>query len=186
MEIYDEHNILLVKEEGDTSHACQAYDQKVAKDDKRSMRQSLTYLRESNKITRGVIDGWALIHVALAAVRELAADSWVHSFNKVNLKPSTRVSFEEWIKRIEHYVQASSAMKPEVLRDPYALLSAFWHGMTPVEKKSTMSIFAAHGKAFTVPCIKQIMKDMNVPASEMQNIRVAMELAMQDPSQLEP
>ena len=185
MEIYYEQKILLVKEEGDTSHACQAYDQKVAKDDKRSMRDSLAYLREANKMTKGVIDGWALIHVALAAVRELAADSWVYSFNKVNLRPSSRVPFEDWIKRIEHYVQASSIFKPEVLRDPYALLTPFWHGMTPEEKKSTMSIFAAHGNTFNVPCLKQIMTDVHVPASEMQNVRVAMELALKDTSHLE-
>ena len=36
------------------------------------MRQSLAYLRQSsNKLIKGTIDGWQLIHVALAAVREL-------------------------------------------------------------------------------------------------------------------
>jgi hypothetical protein len=81
----------------------------VAKDDKKSMRDSLAYLRESNKLTKGTIDGWALIHVALAAVRELDDDSWVHSFHKVNLKPSTRVTFPEWIERIEHYIQGAAS-----------------------------------------------------------------------------
>ena len=144
--------------------------QKVAKDDKKSMRQSLAWLRQSNKLTKGTIDGWALIHVALAAVRELDPNSWVYSFNKacpppartcanthtrthlrgglglpphthtfhtshahltftppptslphkVNLKPSTRVSFPEWIKRIEHYVQGGESFKSEIMRDPYA------------------------------------------------------------------
>ena len=35
MEIYSEKKILLIKEEGDTSHVCQMYDQKVAIDDKK-------------------------------------------------------------------------------------------------------------------------------------------------------
>jgi hypothetical protein len=68
MAIYAEHKILLLKEDGDTSHVCQMYDQKVAIDDKKSMRQSLAYLRQSNKLVKGTIDGWTLIHVGLAAV----------------------------------------------------------------------------------------------------------------------
>ena len=105
------------------------------------MRQGLAYLRASNKLTKGTIDGWALMHVALAAVRELDADSWIYSFDKVNLKPSTRVSFAEWTKRIEHYIQGSESFKSEIVRDPYALLSPFWHGMAPDEKKLAISIF---------------------------------------------
>jgi hypothetical protein len=97
---------LLLKEEGDASHVNQSYDQKVALDDKKSMRQSLAYLRQSNKLIKSTVDGWQLIHVALAAVRELDPDSWVYSFNKVNLKPSTRVSFPDWCTRIAHYLQA--------------------------------------------------------------------------------
>jgi hypothetical protein len=98
--------IVLLKEEGDASHVNQSYDQKVALDDKKSMRQSLAYLRQSNKLVKGTVDGWQLIHVALAAVRELDPDSWVHSFDKVNLKPSTRVGFDKWCTRIAHYLQA--------------------------------------------------------------------------------
>ena len=185
MEIYAEEKILLVKEEGDTSHVCQAYDQKVAKDDKKSMRQSLAYLRESNKLTKGTIDGWLLIHVALAAVRELDPDSWVHSFDKVNLKPSTRVGFPEWIKRIEHYIQGGESFKPEVIRDSYSLLSPFWHGMLPDEKKLAMRIFESYQNTFTVACVKELISTVHVPNPEMQNVRVGMELALKDPSHLE-
>ena len=59
MQTYADRKILLLKEEGDSSHVNQSYDQKVAKDDKKSMRQSLAYLRQSNKLTKGTIDGWA-------------------------------------------------------------------------------------------------------------------------------
>lgn len=69
MEIYAAHKVLLLKEDGDTSHVCQMYDQRVARDDKKSMRQSLGYLRQSNKLVKGTIDGWQLVHVALAAAR---------------------------------------------------------------------------------------------------------------------
>ena len=186
MEIYSEKKILLIKEEGDTSHVCQMYDQKVAIDDKKSMRQSLAYLRESNKLIKGTIDGWQLIHVALAAVRELDSDSWIYSANKVNLKPSTRVSFEEWCKRISHYLQCGeSSFKPEAVRDTYRLLSPFWHGMEPVEKKLAASIVKRFDNIYSIECVKELMDKVNVPLSEMQSLRVALDLALVDPSHLE-
>ena len=186
MEIYADHKILLLKEDGDTSHVCQLYDQKVAIDDKKSMRQSLAYLRQSNKLTKGTIDGWQLIHVALAAVRELDPDSWIYSANKVNLKPSTRVPFGEWCTRIAHYLQGGeSSFKPEVVRDPYTALSPFWHGMEPVEKKLAVAIVKSHEHAYSVECVKELMVKVHVPTVEMQNLRVAIELAMKDTSHLE-
>ena len=186
MEIYSEHKILLLKEDADTSHACQMYDQKVAIDDKKSMRQSLAYLRHSNKLVKGTIDGWALIHVALAAVRELSPDSWIYSANKVNLKPSTRVAFDKWCERISHYLQGGEfSFKPEVVRDVYTNLSPYWHGMEPAEKQAAVAIVTSHGNAYSVACVKELMDKMHVPMTEMQNIRVAIELAIKDPSHLE-
>ena len=162
------------------------YDQKVAIDDKRSMRRSLAYLRESNKWIKGTIDGWQLIHVALAAVCELDPDSWVYSANKVNLKPSTRVGFQDWCKRISHYLQGGeSSFKPEIVRDSYALLSPFWHGMEPDEKKLAISIVKSHESTFTTACVKEMIERAHVPITEMQNMRVAIELALKDPSHLE-
>ena len=186
MEIYAKHKIVLLKEEADTSHACQMYDQKVAIDDKKSMRQSLAYLRQSNKLTKGTIDGWALIHVALAAVRELSPDSWIYSANKVNLKPSTRVPFGEWCARISHYLQGGeSSFKPEVVRDAYTALSPFWHGMDPAEKQLAVSIVESHEDGYSVACVKELIAKVHVPMLEMQNLRIAIELAIKDRSHLE-
>jgi hypothetical protein len=86
MQIYADakSKIALLKEEGDTSHVCQAYDQECAKADKRSMRTSLAFLRRATQVTKGVIDGWQLITVALAAVRELEPSTWISSFKKVS------------------------------------------------------------------------------------------------------
>ena len=188
MQIYASRKILLLKEEGDSSHVNQSYDQKVAIDDKKSMREALAFLRQTNKLVKGTIDGWALIHVGLAAVRELHPDSWSYSFNKVNLKPSTRVSFPEWIKRIAHYIQGAESFTPEIIRDPYAMLSPFWHGMAPEHKKLAMSIFescAADDKGFSVECVKELAARVHIPLTEMQNVRVGLELAREDRSHLD-
>ena len=186
MEVYSAAKILLLKEDAETSHACQMYDQKVATDDKKSMRQSLAYLRQSNKLVKSTIDGWQLIHVALAAVRELDADSWIYSANKVNLKPSTRISFDEWCVRISHYLQGGEhSFKPEVVRDAYTALSPFWHGMDPTEKKLAVSVVESHQHAYSIACVKELISKVHVPPTELQNLRVAIELAIKDPSHVE-
>ena len=46
-EIFIEHKIIIVKEEGDTSQACQAYDQWVAKLDKRYSSQNIHMVRKA-------------------------------------------------------------------------------------------------------------------------------------------
>ena len=77
------------------------------------MRACLAYLRASSKITKGVVDGWGLIHVGLAAVRELEPDSWVKSFKRVNLNPHYRVSFADWCVRIESFLVGGQSFKTE-------------------------------------------------------------------------
>ena len=113
MKSYSDQKIMLFKEEGDTSHINQAYDQQVAKDDKVTMRQALTYLRKCEKLSKTVVDGWDLLHVALSAVRELSPDSWMKSFKLVNLHPKFRVDFPEWCKRISGFLQGGDSFKPE-------------------------------------------------------------------------
>ena len=186
MQIYYDKKIVLLKEEGDSSHVNQAYDQEVAKSDKRSMRSALGFLRSSSKLTRQTIDGWQLIHVGLSCCRELASDTWVHSFKKVNLNPLHRVDFPTWCKRISHFLQGGEgSFKAEVVRDAYALLPTFWHGMEPEEKKLAASILLSHAHSFTVACLRELHSKVHVPMAEMQQLRVCLELAAKDPSHLE-
>lgn len=185
MEIYEKHNIILLKEEGDTSHVCQAYDQQVAKDDKRSMRNCLRYLREHNLLTRSVLDGWDLVHVGLAAVRELQPDSWISSFRRVNLHPHYRVGFKEWCVRIAHFLEGGASFKDEDVLDRYSLLPSFWLGMLPSEKERCMQIFNAHNAEFSVPCVKDLMTSMNIAAKDMQSLRLCIEMAVEEPSHIQ-
>ena len=60
MELYAASKILLLKEEGDASHVNQAYDQRTARDDKRTCRGALSFVRTTTALTRHVIDGWCL------------------------------------------------------------------------------------------------------------------------------
>ena len=185
MEIYNDHKIILLKEEGDTSQVCQAYDQEVAKADKRSMRDSLAFLRRTTSITKGVIDGWQLIPVALAACRELEPDTWVHSFKKVNLHPHFRVDFPTWCARISHFLHGGESFKPQMLTDEYALLPSWWHGMLPEEKSRAYAVFEKHECSFSVECVKELTGEKGfVLLADMQNLRVCLELATSDRTHL--
>ena len=167
MEIYAKHKIMLIKEEGDTSQVCQAYDQKVAKDDKTTMRQCLAFLRKSTEIANGYLDGWDLIHVGMAAVRELKSDSWVSSFGRVNLRPSTRVSFPAWCKRIESFLEGGASFEDEKELDVYSLLPAFWRGMEPADKKKAVAILAKHEGDWAVACVLELSKEVHVLMKDM-------------------
>ena len=186
MTSYGNKKILLMKEEGDASHVNQAYDQSVAKDDKVTMRHSLTYLRKCEKLSKTLIDGWDLVHVGLAAVRELSPNSWVASFKRVNLHPKFRVDFTTWCKRISGFLQGGDSFKRESsLVDTYRLLPAFWHGMDPVDKKRCAEILASHEDAYTSVCVLQLHDQVNIPLADMQNLRVCLELASSNPEHLD-
>ena len=97
LDIFTEYNILVVKEEGDTSQVSQAYDQEVAKADKKWTRQLLDGYKF---LSKRVIDQWQLILVANQALNEVSkTDAWRRSFIAVNMCPSCRKPFKQWKKR---------------------------------------------------------------------------------------
>ena len=158
--------------------------EEVAKKDKCSMRSSLAFLRSNNKISK-CLDGWDLIHVGLAAVRELSPDAWTRSFIKVNLHPHHSVPFPEWCKRISGFLQGGESFKPEHEFDPYALLPGWWHAFSPDEKRMALSIFQEHDTIFTVDCVRALHDGLHAPMDDLQHLRVCLDHAIADPSQLD-
>jgi hypothetical protein len=58
---------------------------------------------------------------------------WIGSFDAVNLRPSTRVSFLDWCKQIEPFMTASDSfdlVTQTQKLDKYTLLPDFWQAMT--------------------------------------------------------
>ena len=51
------------KEEGDSSHVNQAYDQFVAKGDNRNAANSLNFLRSAHYSIGTLLDQWSMVHV---------------------------------------------------------------------------------------------------------------------------
>ena len=97
-EAFYQRKILILKEEGDTSHINQAYDQSVAKNDKAGMRANLDLIRPH---IRSRLDQWYLITIAIEALKLIKPSAWVESFTKVNLHPRFRMSFDLWLRKID-------------------------------------------------------------------------------------
>ncbi|KAI2510833.1 hypothetical protein MHU86_3619 [Fragilaria crotonensis] len=97
-EVFYKRKILILKEEGDTSHINQAYDQSVAKNDKAGMRANLDLIRPHIG-TR--LDQWYLITIAIEALKRVQPSAWIESFIKVNLHPRFRMSFDLWLRKID-------------------------------------------------------------------------------------
>jgi hypothetical protein len=74
-------NICSLKEEGDTSHVCQAYDKHVAKGDKAAKSLSLSFLRTGFKVSNLLIDTWSLVQVGMFSVRDTTREFWTQSFD---------------------------------------------------------------------------------------------------------
>jgi len=97
-EIFSEHKIQMVKEEGDTSQVNQSYDQNVAKKDKSLMRMNLEAVRRPLGTKK--IDQWTLIALAIEAQRMITVSDWRKAHMRVNTCPSTRLGFEGWIREL--------------------------------------------------------------------------------------
>jgi hypothetical protein len=183
MEAYHARRILLLKEEADSSHVNQVYDQCKAKEDKHNMREAAGWMRNAGEATKGVLDCWDLMLVGLHALRKSTPESWVNSAKKVNLHPFFRVSFPEWCERITPFLQGGLNFKPATAEDKYALLPSWWHGMSPAEKKAVVIIAEAEG--WTPTCVRRLYAECHVPLDDMQNLRVCILCSKENPSQLD-
>ena len=164
---------MIVKEEGDSSHICQAYDKFVARNDKQEMRHHLDTIRRTTNLIQSGMDQWTLIHVALAAVRLCTPETWVSSFKAVNLHPRFRVSFAEWCARIAPSLQTGEAFhQPADPEHVFDLLPPFFRGMTCAERQKLIDTIDQHEVRFSVECIQNMMQCCHIRLQDMQGVRV--------------
>ncbi len=91
--------IEVVKKEGDSSKVNQAYDQSVAKEDKKLTISLLELVRSSQKLA--VFTQETVVAICIHALRNVRSNSWVAKFKKVNQHTHHRIDFEAWRKKIE-------------------------------------------------------------------------------------
>ena len=81
MQLRYDAKILTVKEEGDTSHVCQAYDAQVTKSDKRSTQEAISAMKNTYfHYNCTILDQYGLLQAGLYAIQYCAPKSWAVSF----------------------------------------------------------------------------------------------------------
>ena len=180
-----EKRMMMGKEEGDSSDTNQAYDRDAALSDKAGLREYLGFLRSATSVSRGVVDQWGLVHVMVQSILGCTEEIWETSFIKTNLHIKARVSFEEWLKRIEAHLQAGATFKFETLKEKFWLLSPLWHGMSPDERRATIKVIDEHHASFTVECVQDLKSKCHIAPADMQKIRVAYDVSKEDPSSID-
>ena len=133
-QLFTDSNIQLVQEDGDTSQTNQAFDQQKAKEDKRNMRSLL----DSTRKFRVQLDQWRLIGVCIVALKRSTRSAWIHSFIRVNLHPDHRLSFADWIKKIESQVVAGESFFKR-RTSLYDILPKFWKHMLPIDRQNVVT-----------------------------------------------
>ena len=122
--VFADKNVLAVVEGRDSSEICQPFDRFVARAGKQRAALTLDKLRRSH-ITP-VIDQWMLVLVGLEMLRDCALlRVWENSFVAVNLHPWHRVSWEDWLPKIQPFVQSAQKFDKEIV-DLHSLLPATW------------------------------------------------------------
>ena len=105
-DIFVQHKILIFKEEGDSSHIIQPYDQQVARRDKIEVRKICDQMRP---VFGKTFSQWHLIAIAIEAQNKVPKEVWVQSFIRVNMHPKFRVSFKDWLDQLKERGVLSSA-----------------------------------------------------------------------------
>jgi hypothetical protein len=170
--------IVSLKEESNSSHVNQGYDHLVAKNDKKNAAESLYDQRKAKKFSTGKtnITQYDLLITAMRIVRATTEETWVHSFQRVNLHPFTKMNFHAFCRKIASHLRAGDTFKNDnvdtTAKDKFALLPTFWHGMTPAERKVLMTVFETHTSQYSVACIRTLHVECQLMYSQMNDVRV--------------
>ena len=128
---------MVIKEEGDTSHVCQAYDQQVEKDNKTHMRAALNML---NPVICQSMDQWYLIDIAMNAQNCIKKESCIESFKKVNMHPHTRYTFDAWIRKLDDSGFLSAKKIFEKRNTIYDAMPLCWKKLDVDQRQAVMGI----------------------------------------------
>jgi hypothetical protein len=183
--------IRSLKEESNTSHVCQAYDQLVAREDKRNAAESLYDQRkmQQSQTASANIDQYSLVHTGIRIVNQCKPEVWTASFIRVNLHPAFREGFCVFMKKINQHLRAGTQFVEEDFhlspRKKFLMLPPFWRGMKPSERKLAMTILQNHGGKYTPDCLVALKKECQLSISELTDIRVCIIVATDHPETLD-
>ena len=178
LKIFADYKILIVKEEGDTSKVCQAYDKDVSLSDKGHHRHFLNGIR----ISVNTVDQYALIIVAnkvcnlcvlfylsvanyyinmplfdcqiAQALNKLRKKTWGDSHHILKLHPSTRVPFDDYIERVKDVVDAGDFLYINCYGKFYAM-PAFWKHLDEQQRRDVAALIGSFYDNSKADCSKE-------------------------------
>ena len=124
--IFAKYLLMILIEEGDSSHVNQTFDRFVARCGKSCMRECLELLNDFNLGDH--MNQWGLIPVALEAFRLLQEKPSivVASFKATNMLFSCRLGLPQWLMKIKGFLERGAKFKDEGVITPKMLLPD-WH-----------------------------------------------------------
>ena len=164
LKIFTEYKILITQqEEGDSSQVNQAYDQLVARADKRHLNCSLIKIK---KTLKSKMTQWHLIKIAANAQMKVSRETWIKSFNKVNCHPTFRISFADWLDRLRDkgILQSGDTFYDDNIFGLFDAMPAFWKRMPVVARQGLVDAI--------VDGMKEAAEDNETTVWSASNIRL--------------
>ena len=84
------------------------------------------------------LDQWSVISCCIVALKRSTKSAWIKSFIRVNLHPDHRLSFVDWIKKIESQVVAGECFF-KCRTSLYDILPQFWKQMSVEDRISVIN-----------------------------------------------
>jgi len=177
--VFNEYKILVIKEEGDTSQVSQAYDQLVAKLDKK-------YAREMLEVTKMHLKKqtcqWQLIIIVNEALNEVAkTEAWKKSFIRVNMCPSEHQPFTDWVQKHEKSVKAADRFFKN-RTSLFDAMPAVWQHLSESERCELCALFDTFDGIWSTDNLRKVMALGMVKLDEIDKLRGCYLTAKEDPS----
>ncbi len=189
LQTFAKHRILVIKEESDSSQVCQAYDQMVAKQDKRVTRGLLEGFRFSR---HGIITQFELILIVNTSLNKEGSESaWRTSHIRVNACPSKMQPFTEWLKKHDAAVAAADQFFQS--RDSlFDAMPAMWKNMSEIQRRQVCTLLdslecsartdANSGSLWSIGNVRKVMSLGFVDYDDIHKLRGCRIVAKEDPS----
>ena len=103
---FRQYKILIVKENGHSSHVNQVFDQDCAKQGKSELRRLLPLVRDTANVVK-IVDHWTLLLVVMAGQNGGRGSAWTSGFIRVNLHPKHRLPILVWLSKISSALVAA-------------------------------------------------------------------------------
>jgi hypothetical protein len=151
----------------------------VARADKRNFKELLDTVRAHYKT---FFNQWDIIIIVNEALNLVAkTDSWVTSFILVNLRPSMRTPFAQWLLKHKENVKAANFFFKS-RSGLYNATPACWKNVTEAERREVAAMIETFPAQWTSEHIRQLIALTFVKFDDVDKFRGCYLLSKEDPS----